>query len=435
MKSDIKDLTEGSLWSGILFFSIPLILSNLLQILFNMSDIAVIGRFAGPAALGSVGSTTTLVMIFTGFLMGMGGGVNVLTARFFGQDHPEEIRSAVHTSFLICLGAGLLLLLLGESFCKGILLLLRTKEELLPGAVLYLRIYFLGMPALAVYNFGQAVFSAAGDTRKPLMFLLVSGIMNVLLNLFFVLVMGMDVAGVAIASILAQYVSAACIMTALVRVRGPHAFRISALKADPDKVRSVLNIGFPAGLQNMIFSVANLFVQFGVNSFSAVMVAGNAAAQNADGLAYDVMAAFYTACGSFMGQNYGAGKRARVLGSYRVSLIYSFGAGADPDGRAFPGDLHLRSRGGGERNVPPQDHGLFLRLLRLHGLHHCGIPGAGPRRRPHGHRPPGFLCVPGALGDDGLCVFSHYHVAVSSLHLLLGHHRRRGAGLFPEGLR
>ena len=143
MKSDIKDLTEGSLWSGILFFSIPLILSNLLQILFNMSDIAVIGRFAGPAALGSVGSTTTLVMIFTGFLMGMGGGVNVLTARFFGQDHPEEVRSAVHTSFLISLAAGMLLLLLGEVFCKGILILLRTKEELLSGAVLYLRVYFL----------------------------------------------------------------------------------------------------------------------------------------------------------------------------------------------------------------------------------------------------------------------------------------------------
>ena len=328
MKSDIKDLTEGSLWSGILIFSIPLILSNLLQILFNMSDIAVIGRFAGPAALGSVGSTTTLVMMFTGFLMGMGGGVNVLTARFFGQDHPEEIRSAVHTSFLISLAAGMLLLLIGEVFCKGILLLLRTKEELLPGAVLYLRIYFLGMPALAVYNFGQAVFSAAGNTRKPLMFLLVSGILNVLLNLFFVLVMGMDVEGVAIASILAQYVSAACIMAALVRVRGPHAFRPSALKADPDKVRSVLSIGFPAGLQNMIFSLANLFVQFGVNSFSAAMVAGNAAAQNADGLAYDVMAAFYTACGSFMGQNYGAGKRERVLKSYTVSLVCSFGAGA-----------------------------------------------------------------------------------------------------------
>ena len=162
----------------------------------------------------------------------------------------------------------------------------------------------------------------------PLMFLLVSGIMNVFLNLFFVLVMGMDVEGVAIASILAQYVSAACIMAALVRVRGPHAFRPSALKADPDKVRSVLSIGFPAGLQNMIFSLANLFVQFGVNSFSAVMVAGNAAAQNADGLAYDVMAAFYTACGSFMGQNYGAGKWERVLKSYTVSLVCSFGAGA-----------------------------------------------------------------------------------------------------------
>jgi len=327
MRSDFEDLTEGSLWGGILRFSIPLILSNLLQILFNMSDIAVVGRFAGPLALGALGSTTTLVVLFTGFLIGLGGGVNVLAARFFGQKHPEEISRAVHTSFLICAAAGLLLTAAGEVFLKSILLLLNTREELLPGAVLYLRIYFLGMPALAVYNFGQAVFSAAGDTRKPLFFLLVSGILNVLLNLFFVLVLGMDVDGVATASILAQYMSAGCIMAALVRVKGPHVFRIRELRTDPEKARAILMIGLPAGLQNMIFSVANLFVQFGVNSFSASMVAGNAAAQNADTLVYNAMAAFYTACGSYMGQNLGAGKRDRVLKSFRISTAYAFGAG------------------------------------------------------------------------------------------------------------
>lgn len=327
MRSDFEDLTEGSLWGGILRFSIPLILSNLLQILFNMSDIAVVGRFAGPLALGALGSTTTLVVLFTGFLIGLGGGVNVLVARFFGQKHPEEISRAVHTSFLICAAAGLLLTAAGEVFLKSILLLLNTREELLPGAVLYLRIYFLGMPALAVYNFGQAVFSAAGDTRKPLFFLLVSGILNVLLNLFFVLVLGMDVDGVATASILAQYMSAGCIMAALVRVKGPHVFRIRELRTDPEKARAILMIGLPAGLQNMIFSVANLFVQFGVNSFSASMVAGNAAAQNADTLVYNAMAAFYTACGSYMGQNLGAGKRDRVLKSFRISTAYAFGAG------------------------------------------------------------------------------------------------------------
>lgn len=328
MKNDVQDLTEGSLWSGILLFSIPLILSNLLQILFNMSDIAVVGRFAGPIALGSVGSTTTLVTLFTGFLIGTGSGVNVMTARYLGQRHDDETRETVHTAFLLCAIIGIAVLLVGEVTELAVLRLLRTKEELLPGAVQYLRIYFLGMPALALYNFGNAVFSAAGDTKKPLLFLCAAGVLNVILNLVFVVGLRMDVAGVALASILSQYVSAVCVLTALVQAQGPHALRMEHLSLDRDKARRMLSISLPAGLQNAIFQIANLFVQFGVNSFSATVVAGNAAAQNADGLAYDAMAAFYTACGSYMGQNYGAGKFQRTRQAYKVSLLMSFGAGA-----------------------------------------------------------------------------------------------------------
>ncbi len=327
MNTSVKDMTKGSLWSGIFLFSFPLILSNLLQILFNMSDIAVVGRFAGSAALGAVGSTTTLVTLFTSFLIGIGGGVNVVVAQAFGRGETRDVRKTVHTAFLLCLLIGLAVLLFGEVTSRLILELLKTKDTLIDGAALYLRIYFLGMPALAIYNYGNAVFSAAGDTKKPLLFLSLAGVLNVILNLFFVIVLKIDVAGVAIASISAQYFSAIAIMIALMRLKGEHGFRLKYLQLDRRKAKTLLALCLPGGVQNAIFQMANLFVQFGVNSFSATVVAGNAAAQNADGLAYDVMAAFYTACGSYIGQNYGAGKLDRVKKTYLISVFYAFAFG------------------------------------------------------------------------------------------------------------
>ena len=327
MKEDRQNLTTGSIWGKMLFFSIPLVLTNLLQVLFNMADIAVIGRFAGSLSLGAVGSTTTLVILFTGILIGMAGGIYVLVARFFGAKDKRSTVQIIHTAFLVSLAAGVIVLVLGMAFSKWILELLNTKAELLDGAVLYIRIYFLGMPALALYNFGNAVCSAFGDTKKPLYYLAVAGVVNVVLNLFFVIVCKMDVAGVATASIISQYISAFLILRALVKRGGDYALRLSELKFDKRMAKYIIEIGLPAGLQNGIFQVANLFIQAGVNSFDAIMVAGNSAAANADALLYDSMAAFYTACGSFMGQNYGAGKRDRVRNSYLISLAYSFGIG------------------------------------------------------------------------------------------------------------
>ena len=327
MKEDRQNLTTGSIWGKMLFFSIPLVLTNLLQVLFNMADIAVIGRFAGSLSLGAVGSTTTLVTLFTGILIGMAGGINVLVARFFGAKDKRSTVQIIHTAFLVSLAAGVIVLVLGMAFSKWILELLNTKAELLDGAVLYIRIYFFGMPALALYNFGNAVCSAFGDTKKPLYYLAVAGVVNVVLNLFFVIVCKMDVAGVATASIISQYISAFLILRALVKMGGDYALRLSELKFDKRMAKYIIEIGLPAGLQNGIFQVANLFIQAGVNSFDAIMVAGNSAAANADALLYDSMAAFYTACGSFMGQNYGAGKRDRVRNSYLISLAYSFGIG------------------------------------------------------------------------------------------------------------
>ena len=320
MKEDRQDLTTGSIWGKMLFFSIPLMLTNLLQVLFNMADIAVIGQFAGSLSLGAVGSTTTLVTLFTGVLIGMAGGINVLVARYFGARDKRSTIQTVHT-------AGVIVLIFGLLFSRGVLELLNTKEELLEGAVLYIRIYFLGMPALALYNFGNAVCSAFGDTKKPLYYLSAAGVVNVVLNLFFVIGCKMDVAGVALASIIAQYLSAILILRALAKMGGDYALRMSELKFDKKMAKYIIQIGLPAGLQNGIFQVANLFIQAGVNTFDATMVAGNSAAANADALLYDSMAAFYTACGSFMGQNYGAGKRKRVKNSYLISLAYSFGIG------------------------------------------------------------------------------------------------------------
>ena len=327
MSSQTNTLTEGPLAKQIFLVSLPLALSNLLQVLFNMSDVAVVGRFAGSTALGAVGSTSTLVTLFTGFLIGLSNGINVLVARFYGARHPKDVEKTVHSAAIISAIAGVALLLIGLLGSPAMLRLLNTKEDLLPGAILYLRVYFLGMPALALYNFGNAVFSSIGDTKKPLLYLSIAGALNILLNLFFVIVCDLSVVGVALASAISQCVSAFLILRALTRVQDCYALDLHKLQLDPVQAKSILALGVPAGLQNAIFAIANLFIQAGVNSFDSLMVKGNSAAANADGLIYDCMAAFYMACASFMSQNYGAGRPDRVKKSYFISLGYSFGVG------------------------------------------------------------------------------------------------------------
>ena len=327
MKSNTKTLTEGPLAKQILLVSLPLALSNLLQVLFNMSDVAVVGRFAGSTALGSVGSTSIFVTLFTGFLIGLSNGINVLVARFYGAKHPGDVKKTVHSALIVSFLAGVILLFVGLLGSPALLELLNTKPDLLPGAILYLRVYFLGMPALALYNFGNAVFSSIGDTKKPLVYLSIAGGLNIVLNLFFVIVCKLDVAGVALASTISQCVSAGLILHALTKVQDCYALDIHAIRLDLGMTKRILLLGVPAGFQNAIFAIANLFIQAGVNSFDSLMVKGNSAAANADNMIYDAMAAFYMACASFMSQNYGAGKVDRVKKSYFISLAYSFGVG------------------------------------------------------------------------------------------------------------
>ena len=233
MSSQTNTLTEGPLAKQIFLVSLPLALSNLLQVLFNMSDVAVVGRFAGSTALGAVGSTSTLVTLFTGFLIGLSNGINVLVARFYGARHPKDVEKTVHSAAIISAVAGVALLLIGLLGSPAMLRLLNTKEDLLPGAILYLRVYFLGMPALALYNFGNAVFSSIGDTKKPLMYLSIAGALNIGLNLFFVIVCDLSVVGVALASAISQCVSAFLILRALTRVQDCYALDPHKLQLDP----------------------------------------------------------------------------------------------------------------------------------------------------------------------------------------------------------
>ena len=327
MKSKIAPGTSERLPRQILLFSLPLMASNVLQVLFNMADIAVIGRFAGSLSMAAVGSTATAVTLFTGILIGVGGGINALVARYYGARDQQELQRTVHSSAILCLICGILLLIFGFFGSRPLLRLLNTKPELLDKATLYMQIYFCGMPALALYNFGNAVYSAIGNTKKPLYYLLFSGIVNVVLNLVFVIVCDLDVAGVALASIISQYLSAIFLTAALFRSRETYGLSPKRLRLHRKNCREILTLGIPSGLQNAIFYVANLFIQAGVNSFDSLMVKGNSAAANADGLIYDCMAAFYMACASFMSQNYGAGRPDRVKKSYFISLGYSFGVG------------------------------------------------------------------------------------------------------------
>ena len=310
------NMTEGSLWKNMLLFSLPLMLTQVLEVLFNLSDVAIAGKFADYRALGAVGSTTLLVSLFTGLLIGMGSGVNVAVARGLGMGDRQRVEKTV----VLCLICVLL--------ARPMLTLLHTKDELMDGAVLYLKIYALSMPAMAVYNCGNGIMSAVGDTRRPLLYLSVAGVLNVVLNLFFVIQCHMAALGVAIASAIAQWLSALLIVLHLLRRKDACRLELRRLRVHPQEARRVLAIGIPTGLQNAIFAVANLFVQVGLNSFDAVTVSGSSAAANADTLLFNMMAAFYTGCASFVSRNWGAGKTERIVKSYLVSMCYAAGVGA-----------------------------------------------------------------------------------------------------------
>ena len=283
--------------------------------------------FSSATALGSVGSTSTLVTLFTGFLIGLSNGVNVRVAQYLGAKQEEDTRNCVHTSLILCALSGLVIAVLCFFLAAPMLELLRTKDDLLPGAVLYFRIYALGMPALGIFNFGNAVLSASGDTKRPLAYLTAAGILNVILNLFFVIVLKMNVNGVAIATVLSNAVSSVLLLRRLlhgdlVRVE------LRELRIDRNAFNKIMRIGLPAGIQTAIFSLSNIIIQSAINSLGTVVMAASSAAFNIEIIAYYVLNSFSQACTTFVGQNYGAGKIDRCKKTMFLCLIEDFIASA-----------------------------------------------------------------------------------------------------------
>lgn len=327
MKNYEMDLTAGRIGTKLLRFSIPLVLTNIMQVLFNMTDLAVVGRFSGPEALGAVGSTPNFLFLFTGLVIGLGSGVNSICAFFIGAKSKKDLSETIHTAAVISFAFGVVLMFLGWILARPVLLLMNTKSELIDGAVLYFKIYMIGIPFEALFNFGNGVLSAVGDTKRPLYFLTIAGISNAILNLVFVLGFGMSVDGVAWGSVISNFISAFLVLIALFRGAGDAKLEIKKIRVNWQKAARIIKVGIPAGLQNMIFGFANMFMQMGLNSFDAVMVSGNAAAANADTLIYNVMAAFYVGCATFIGQNYGAGNKSRVVKSFLWGTFFSFTIG------------------------------------------------------------------------------------------------------------
>lgn len=311
-KSYEMDMCNGPLLGKILLFFIPLMLSGILQLLFNAADIVVVGRFAGNTALAAVGSTSSLINLLTNLFIGFSVGANVLVARFYGAKREDDVSETVHSAMLLSIISGCILVIIGLTCTKQILVWMGTPGDVLDQAALYLKIYFLGMPVMLMYNFGSSILRAVGDTRRPLYYLLFAGVINVILNLIFVVGFHMGVAGVAIATITSQAVSALLICRCLMQMEGCCKLVFSKLRLTADKTLQIIRIGFPAGLQGMVFSLSNVLIQSSVNSFGSIAMAGNTAAGNIEGFIYVAMNTFHQTAMSFISQNYGAGKQERI---------------------------------------------------------------------------------------------------------------------------
>lgn len=306
------DMVNGPILKKMLLFTIPLMCSSIFQLLFNAADIIVVGRFAGDNSLAAVGCNTSLINLMTNVFMGLSVGGNVLAARDFGSGNDEELSKTVHTAMLLSLISGLILTVAGVIFAPQLLKLMQTPKNILPLAALYLRIYFLGMTAMMIYNFGSALLRSIGDTKRPLYYLVAAGVINVILNLIFVIRFHMDVAGVGLATVISQCISAFLVVRCMMRESGGIRLIPRKLKIHKNKLRQIVAVGLPAGFQGAVFSLSNVVIQSSVNLFGETVVAGNSAAMNLEGFVYVAMNAFHQAAISFTSQNVGAGRRERI---------------------------------------------------------------------------------------------------------------------------
>lgn len=309
MVSKEIDLLHGNLLKKIILFAIPVMLSGILQLLFNACDLIVVGKFSGDNSLAAVGSTGALTSLIINLFIGFSVGSNVAVARAIGRKNKERVHDVVHTSILFSLIVGIFLTIFGVLTARFWLEKMDTNAEVLDKATIYLRIYFAGMIFNMLYNFGASIVRATGETKKPLYFLIIAGIINVILNLIFVIIFNMDVAGVALATIISQMISAILILVYLSKLEGVVHFNIKDLKIDKSSLYEIVLIGLPAGIQSSLFAISNVTIQTAVNSFeSTAIVAGNSASNNIGGFIYTAMNAFYQACITFTSQNLGARK-------------------------------------------------------------------------------------------------------------------------------
>ncbi len=306
------DMCSGPLLKKILIFTIPVMASGILQLLFNATDIIVVGRYAGKESLAAVGSTTALINLIINLFVGLSVGANVITAKYYGAGKEKDVSETVHTAILTAVISGIILVIIGIILATPLLKLMDSPEDVLGKSALYLKIYFLGMPAMMLYNFGSAVLRAIGDTKRPLYYLILSGSVNVCLNLISVICFGMGVAGVGIATVVAQYISAAMVVRCLIKEDGSYGINLSELRLTGSKLKEIMFVGIPAGMQGVVFALSNVLIQSSINSFGSIAMAGNTAASNIEGFIYISMNSYNQTAISFTSQNIGGKKIERV---------------------------------------------------------------------------------------------------------------------------
>lgn len=306
------DMCNGSIMDKLISFSLPLMLSGILQLMFNAVDIIVVGRFSGKQALAAVGSTTALINVFTNLFIGISLGANVLAARFYAMGKSKEMSETVHTSITLAMVSGVIMAFVGVLFARGALELMGTPDDVIDQSTLYMRIYFMGMPFFMLYNYGAAILRAIGDTKRPLLFLIISGLINAALNMFFVIYLHMSVEGVAIATVISQLISCVLVLWCLYKSEGSYQLRFSKLRIKGVYLKQIFQVGIPAGIQSTIINFSNVLLQSSVNSFGSTAMAGYTAANNILGFLYAAVNSVTQACMSFTSQNYGVSKYKRM---------------------------------------------------------------------------------------------------------------------------
>ncbi len=358
-KRQTVNMCDGPVFKNIVLYAVPLILTGLLQLLYNAADIIVVAKWAGGTALAAVGSNGALVNLIVNVFVGLSVGASVIVSRFYGAGDKRNLHESVHCAMSLSIICGVVTLVIGLLVARPALTLMSTPADVIDQATTYLRIYFLGMPAFMIYNFGAAILRAVGDTKRPLYILMASGLVNVILNLILVIGFHFDVEGVAIATLASQIISAVAVVICLMRTSDVYKFEFRKMRIYPSKLGAMLRNGIPAGIQGSIFSISNILIQSSVNSFGSAVVSGNAAAANVEGFVYVAMNSMHHTCLAFMSQNIGAGKFERLSKVFRTCIITVIIVGLVVGGAAFLFGEQLMSlytaTSGADQSILPED--------------------------------------------------------------------------------